>query len=71
MPLHEHTALGHIYMLEGSLEDAEGACRAGDFVWWSDGNIRVAHVPNGATFLAIFKRPNRLFDGTKFLTSAD
>ena len=70
VPLHEHTALEQTYMLEGSLEDAEGACGAGDFVWRPGGNIHVAHAPNGATFLAIFNRPNRFFGGTKFFTAA-
>ena len=71
VPLHEHTALEQTFMLEGSLEDAEGACRAGDFVWRPGGNIHVAHAPNGATFLSVFNRPNRFFDGTKFFTSAE
>jgi anti-sigma factor ChrR (cupin superfamily) len=71
VPLHEHTALEQTYMLEGSLEDAEGACGAGDFVWRPGGNIHVAHAPHGATFLAIFNRPNRFFDGTKFFTSKE
>lgn len=70
VPLHEHTALEQTFMLEGSLEDGEGACRAGDFVWRPGGNIHVAHAPNGATFLAIFNRPNRFFDETKFFTEA-
>ena len=70
VPLHEHTALEQTFMLEGSLEDAEGKCGAGDFVWRPGGNIHVAHAPNGATFLAIFNRPNRFFDGTKFFTDA-
>ncbi|WOH47860.1 cupin domain-containing protein [Bradyrhizobium sp. sBnM-33] len=69
VPLHEHTALEQTFMLEGSLEDAEGACRAGDFVWRPGGNIHVAHAPDGATFLAIFNRPNRFFDGTRFFTA--
>ena len=68
VPLHEHTALEQTFMLEGFLEDAEGRCGAGDFVWRPGGNIHVAHAPNGATFLAIFNRPNRFFDGTKFFT---
>ena len=71
VPLHEHTALEQTYMLEGSLEDAEGSCGAGDFVWQPGGNIHVAHAPNGATFLAVFNRPNRFFDGTKFFTAAE
>jgi len=70
VPLHEHTALEQTFMLEGSLEDAESRCGAGDFVWRPGGNIHVAHAPHGATFLAIFNRPNRFFDGTKFFTDA-
>ena len=69
VPLHEHTALEQTFMLEGFLEDAEGRCGAGDFVWRPGGNIHVAHAPNGATFLSVFTRPNRFFDGTKFFTS--
>jgi hypothetical protein len=57
------------YRLEGSLEDAEGRCGAGDFVWRPGGNIHVAHVPDGAMFISIFNRPNRFFDGTKFFTT--
>jgi hypothetical protein len=69
VPLHEHTALEQTFMLEGSLEDAEGSCGAGDFVWRPGGNIHVARAPNGAMFLSVFNRPNRFFDGTKFFTS--
>jgi anti-sigma factor ChrR (cupin superfamily) len=69
VPLHEHTALEQTFMLEGSLEDAEGSCRAGDFVWRPGGNVHVAHAPKGATFISMFTRPNRFFDGTKFFTS--
>ena len=70
VPLHEHTALEQTFMLEGSLEDAEGRCGAGDFVWRPGGNIHVAHAPDGAMFLSVFMRPNRFFDGTKFFTAA-
>ena len=69
VPLHEHTALEQTYMLEGSLEDAEGSCGPGDFVWRPGGNIHVAHAPHGATFLSVFTRPNKFFDGTKFFTA--
>jgi anti-sigma factor ChrR (cupin superfamily) len=68
VPLHEHTALEQTFMLEGFLEDAEGRCCAGDFVWRPGGNIHVAHAPDGAMFLSVFMRPNRFFDGTKFFT---
>jgi anti-sigma factor ChrR (cupin superfamily) len=71
VPLHEHTALEQTFMLEGSLEDSEGSVGAGDFVWRPGGNIHVAHAPNGATFISVFNRPNRFFDGSKFFTSAE
>ncbi|HWX35483.1 MAG TPA: cupin domain-containing protein [Steroidobacteraceae bacterium] len=71
VPLHEHTALEQTFMLEGSLEDAEGSVAAGDFVWRPGGNVHVAHAPNGAVFISIFNRPNRFFDGTKFFTAAE
>jgi anti-sigma factor ChrR (cupin superfamily) len=71
VPLHEHTALEQTYMLEGSLQDSEGSCGAGDFVWRPGGNVHVAHAPDGATFISIFNRPNRFFDGTKFFTAGD
>jgi anti-sigma factor ChrR (cupin superfamily) len=71
VPLHEHTALEQTYIVEGSLEDAEGSCGAGDFVWRPGGNIHVAHAPNGALVLSIFAKPNRFFNGTKFFTSTE
>jgi anti-sigma factor ChrR (cupin superfamily) len=71
VPLHEHTALEQTFMLEGSLEDSEGSVGAGDFVWRPGGNIHVAHAPNGATFISVFNRPNRFFDGTKFFTAEE
>src|SRR3954466_12820281 len=61
VPLHEHAALEQTFMLEGSLEDAEGSCGAGDFVWRPGGNIHVAHAPDGATFLSVFNRPKPVF----------
>src|ERR1700752_549242 len=33
VPLHEHTALEQTYVLEGTLEDYEGVCGPGQFVW--------------------------------------
>ncbi len=71
VPLHEHTALEQTYMLEGSLEDTEGRCVAGDFVWRPGGNTHVAHAPNGALVISIFTRPNRFFNGTKFFTEGE
>jgi len=33
VPLHEHTALEQTFVLEGTLEDHEGVCGPGQFVW--------------------------------------
>ena len=68
VPMHEHTSIEQTYMLEGSLEDAEGSCGPGSFVWRPGGNTHVAHSPNGAVFLSIFTKPNRFFGGEKFFT---
>ncbi|MBE2321100.1 DUF4437 domain-containing protein [Xanthomonas citri] len=68
VPLHEHTSVEQTYMLEGSLEDAEGSCGPGSFVWRPGGNTHVARSPNGAVFLSFFTKPNRFFGGEKFFT---
>jgi anti-sigma factor ChrR (cupin superfamily) len=70
VPLHEHTALEQTFVLEGSLEDAEGKATAGTFVWRPGSNVHVARAPNGAVFLSIFNRLNRFFDGTRFFTTS-
>ena len=63
VPLHEHTAIEQTYVLEGSLEDDEGKCYAGGFVWRPGGNIHEAVSPNGAVILSIFMKPNTFFSG--------
>jgi anti-sigma factor ChrR (cupin superfamily) len=68
VPLHEHQALEMTYMLEGDLEDHEGACTTGNFVWRPGGNRHIAHSKNGAVFLSIFNKPNIFESGTRFFT---
>jgi anti-sigma factor ChrR (cupin superfamily) len=68
VPHHEHSALEQTYVLEGSLEDDEGACSQGNFVWRPGGNQHIAYSPNGAVILSIFNRPNRFIGGAKFFT---
>jgi anti-sigma factor ChrR (cupin superfamily) len=71
VPLHEHQDLEMTYMLEGTLEDDEGAVGPRGFVWRPGGNRHIARAPNGALFLSIFNRPNRFFDGTPFFTERE
>jgi len=69
VPLHEHTALEQTYVLEGSLEDHEGVCGPGQFVWRPAGNQHEARAPNGALILGFFLKPNRFAYGEKFFTA--
>src|SRR5689334_3024261 len=58
LDLHEHADIEQTYVLEGSLDDLEGSCRAGDFVWRPKGSRHRASAPNGALLLAVFQTPN-------------
>ena len=68
VPLHEHTALEQTFVLEGTLEDHEGACGPGQFVWRPAGNCHEAIAPNGAIILGFFLAPNRFARGERFFT---
>ncbi len=68
VPLHEHTGIEQTYVLEGSLEDDEGPCTAGNFVWRPAGNTHEAVAPNGAVILSVFTSPNHFAAGHKFFT---
>jgi len=62
VPLHEHTDIEQTYVLEGYLEDDEGRCGPGEFVWRPAGNTHVARAPEGAVFLSVFLKPNRFVE---------
>lgn len=62
LPLHEHVEVEQTYVLEGSIVDAEGEVRAGDYVWRPRGNQHVARAPHGALVLSFFLKPNLFID---------
>ena len=62
IPLHTHTDIEQTYVLEGSLEDEQGAATAGNFVWRPAANTHVAHAPNGCLSISFFTKPNKFFD---------
>lgn len=64
LPLHEHTDIEQSFVLEGSLCDEEGECRAGEFVWRPPGSRHRAWSPNGCLLLAMFLKPNRILEET-------
>jgi anti-sigma factor ChrR (cupin superfamily) len=68
VPLHEHTGVEMTYVLEGTLEDDEGVCTAGNFVWRPAGSTHEAVAPNGALILGVFMKPNYFAAGQKFFT---
>ena len=68
VPLHEHTGVELTYVLDGSLEDEEGVCTTGNFVWRPAGNTHEAWAPNGALLLGVFMSPNHFAAGQKFFT---
>ena len=62
LPLHEHVRIEQTFVLEGSFEDDEGECTAGNFVWRPAGSRHTARSPRGALMLAYFLAPNKFFD---------
>jgi anti-sigma factor ChrR (cupin superfamily) len=63
LDLHEHVEIEQTYVLEGSIVDEEGECRAGDYVWRPRGNRHVARSPGGALVLSFFLKPNKFLSG--------
>jgi anti-sigma factor ChrR (cupin superfamily) len=57
IPEHTHEDLEQTLVLEGSLEDDEGACTAGNFVIRPKGSRHSPVAPNGCTMLVFFMKP--------------
>ena len=71
IPLHTHTDIEQTYVMEGSLEDEQGAATAGNFVWRPAGNTHIAHAPNGCVSLSFFTKPNKFFDDVPWFNQLD
>ena len=68
LPDHEHVDVEQTWVIEGSLECAEGQCTAGNFVWRPAGSRHEAWAGvNGALLLGMFQMPNRFFEDGKQL----
>ncbi len=68
---HVHTGVEQTLVLEGSLEDDEGVCAAGSFVWRPPGSRHEARAPNGAKFLVFFQNSARSVDSGRLFPSYD
>ncbi len=68
---HVHTGVEQTLVLEGSLEDDEGVCAAGSFVWRPVGSRHTARAPNGAKFLVFFQNSARSVETGRLFPSYD
>jgi anti-sigma factor ChrR (cupin superfamily) len=57
IPAHVHEDLEQTFVLEGSLVDDEGECKAGNVVIRAKGSRHSPTAPNGCTMLVFFMKP--------------
>ncbi|MGI9425752.1 MAG: cupin domain-containing protein [Hyphomicrobiaceae bacterium] len=62
LPDHTHEGIEQSWVLEGTLEDHEGAVTAGNYVWRPAGSRHVARTPDGCLVLGFFQKPNTFHD---------
>jgi anti-sigma factor ChrR (cupin superfamily) len=62
LPRHEHVEIEQSYVIQGSLADHAGVCRAGQYVWRRAGSRHDAWTDEGCLVLAFFLKPNTFFD---------
>jgi anti-sigma factor ChrR (cupin superfamily) len=66
LPMHKHPEIEQTYVLEGSLYDHDGICRAGEYVWRRVGSFHETHSDEGAVLLAIYRKPNVFQNSTGY-----
>ena len=54
IPEHVHGGVEWAFVLEGTMEDAEGICAAGNFVMRPAGSRHEVRTPNGAKYIGFF-----------------
>jgi anti-sigma factor ChrR (cupin superfamily) len=62
IPKHRHSAIEHIFVLEGSVEDEFGACTAGNYALRPPGCVHAPGSRGGAVALAISYGPTVRID---------
>src|ERR1700722_405301 len=58
IPFHKHPELEQALVLEGSMYDHDGTCRAGEFVWRKPNSFHENHSDEGAVIFAVYRKPN-------------
>lgn len=66
LPLHKHPELEQAYVLEGSMYDHDGVCRAGEYVWRKAGSFHENRSDTGAVILAVYRKQNIFINGTGY-----
>ena len=62
LPDHTHAGIEQSWVLEGTLQDHEGAVTEGNFVWRPAGSRHSATSPDGCLVLGMFQKPNIFHD---------
>ncbi len=58
LPFHKHPELEQAFVLEGSMYDHDGMCRAGEYVWRKAGSLHENRSDTGAVVLAVYRKQN-------------
>jgi quercetin dioxygenase-like cupin family protein len=66
IPFHRHPELEQAYVLEGSMYDHDGVCRAGEYVWRKPDSCHNNQSDEGAVLLAIYRKPNVFMNGSGY-----
>ena len=64
LPMHMHPEIEQAYVLEGSMTDHDGTVHAGEYVWRHGGSIHDNVSEEGASVLAVYRKPNLFQNST-------
>jgi anti-sigma factor ChrR (cupin superfamily) len=66
LPFHRHPELEQSYVIEGSFQDHDGICKAGEYVWRTPGSKHETYSENGCVILAVYRKPNLFRSGPAY-----
>ena len=54
------------YVIEGSFQDHDGICKAGEYVWRTAGSKHETYSAEGCVILAVYRKPNLFRSGPAY-----
>ena len=66
LPFHRHPELEQSYVIEGSFQDHDGICKAGEYVWRTAGSKHETYSEEGCVILAVYRKPNLFRSGPAY-----